>query len=69
MLGVEFPVGSFGPSRDAVLAVCSKTRPVSERSWAGDPEVRSGQSVAQCDSTAWDHITDTSGLLGEAVER
>lgn len=69
MLGMEFPVGSFGPSRDAVLAVSRKTQPASERSWPGDREVRSGHSVAQCDSTTWDQITDISGLLGEAVER
>jgi hypothetical protein len=84
MLGMKFPVGSFGPSRDAVLAICSKTRPASKRSWAGmrnpvvaalrcsvigDREVRSGQSVAQRDSRACNQITDTSGLLGEAVDR
>jgi hypothetical protein len=68
MLGMEFPVGSFGPSRDAP-AVVHPVAAVLRCSVIGDPEVRSGQSVAQCDSTTCDGITDTSGLLGEAVER
>jgi hypothetical protein len=84
MLGMEFPVGSFGPSRDAVLAACSKSRPASARSSAGirtpvvaalqcsvigDRELGSGQSVAQCNSRAWDQITYIRVLLGEAVDR